>query len=130
MKKIFLLCVLGIWLLSLAACGGSSAMPEETWKLVSLNGNPVIEGTGLTIGFEEDRVFGNAGCNSFGGTYELDGSGLKFDALVTTLMACAGEGLMAQESAYLAALSAVETMENGEAGLILRGPEVELVYSK
>ncbi len=130
MKKIFAVCFLGVWLLALAACGRSSAMPEGTWKLVSLNGNPVIEGTGLTLGFEEDRVFGNSGCNSFGGSYALNGSSLEFDELATTLMACADEAVMAQESSYLAALNAVETMEAGEEGLVLRGPEVELVYSK
>jgi copper homeostasis protein (lipoprotein) len=54
----------------------------------------------------EMSATGNAGCNGFGGSYELDGNHLKFRQLISTRMAC--EGRMQLESAFLAALDATD----------------------
>jgi heat shock protein HslJ len=130
MKKISVIAILLAGLLVLAACGGSTEIPAGTWKLTSLNGSPVLAGTELTIEFKDGQATGYSGCNSFGGAYEQDGKSLKFGELAMTLMACADTGVMDQESAYLAALQAVDTVEVSENSLTLRGPEVELVYGQ
>ena len=130
MKKIFPVTILLACLFALAACGKSVTIPEGSWKLVSLNGDPVLAGTELTIEFKDGQAAGFSGCNSFGGAYEQSGESLKFGELAMTLMACLDNGVMDQESAYMAALGAVDTVKVGENTLTLRGPEVELVYNR
>ena len=128
MKKFYVITIVLVGLLVLAACGGTTEIPAGTWKLVSLNGRPVLEGADLTIEFKDGQVSGFSGCNFFGGAYEQDGKSLKFGELAMTLMACADSGVMDQESAYMAALQAIDTVEVGENLLTLSGPGVELVY--
>jgi heat shock protein HslJ len=54
---------------------------------------------------EDGNATGNAGCNNFTGGYTLDGSQLAIGELATTRMFCAEpEGVMDQETAFLAAL--------------------------
>jgi heat shock protein HslJ len=67
---------------------------------------PVAE---ATIEFREDGTMGGStGCNSFGGSYTLlpDG-GLSLGEMAATMMACADDGVMAQETAVFQALSTV-----------------------
>lgn len=52
----------------------------------------------------DSRVHGNAGCNNFFGSYEVDGESLKFGQTGATMMACL-DG-MDTEQAFLAALAA------------------------
>ena len=92
----------------LAACssagGGAAAdLNGTSWVLATLDGSPPVEGTELTISFADGEVTGSAGCNSFGGTYEVDGTTLVFSPLVSTMMACE-DSINAQERAYLDAL--------------------------
>ena len=87
-----------------------------TWVLVSY-GDPsdpqaVLEGSEITAEFDsvEGTVKGLAGCNSYFGNYEVDGNAITFGLLGATLMACLEpEGIMQQESAYLAALDSAAT---------------------
>jgi heat shock protein HslJ len=87
-----------------------------TWILVSY-GDPsapqaVLEGSEITAEFDsaEGTVSGAAGCNSYFGSYEVDGDAITFGLLGSTLMACfEPEGIMEQEQAYLAALASVAT---------------------
>lgn len=65
--------------------------------------------TVLTLSFRDGRVSGDAGCNTFGGTYTLDGDRLAIGRLATTRKACPGKGVMEQERQYVAALEAVTT---------------------
>lgn len=70
-----------------------------------------IAGTSLTLAFSADgTVSGKAGCNAYGGKYEVSGKTMKFGALAATLMACPSpSGVMEQESLFLKALSTVVT---------------------
>jgi len=69
---------------------------EETyWKLVELNGQAVTAkpATGKDIYFilrkDGNKVQGFAGCNGFGGTYELkEGDRIRFSQMISTMMAC------------------------------------------
>ncbi len=76
------------------AAGGAQVSPdlgEIHWKLVRLGKEIVLEGTSRRepyLRFSESAVQGNAGCNTFRGTYVMTGSQLTFPGLATTQMAC------------------------------------------
>lgn len=81
----------------------------------------------ITLVFEADRVDGVAACNSYGGSFELDGDRLSLGDLVQTEMACEPP-VMAAESAYLQALQRVQTIRHAGDRLVLSGPSVELEF--
>ena len=122
--------ILILALFMLATCSHANAPLSGEWKLVSLNGAPVVEGTHISLNFGDGQASGSAGCNSYGGAFESDGAEIDFDGLTMTLMACTDAGVMAQEGAYLAALEAVESFEMNGEQLVLSGPEAELVLGR
>jgi heat shock protein HslJ len=100
--------ILGI--LSLA-CSQNSTLPAgdvigTTWTLSQVNGEVVdtaaVNRTPTLMLDADGRASGNAGCNQFGGEYELTGSTLRFGPLAMTRMACPGR--MDIETAYSEAL--------------------------
>jgi heat shock protein HslJ len=103
-----------LMVLVLAACApGSSPQSVELegtrWQLESLNGTPVVPGSTVTLQFDaENFAGGNSGCNSYGGSYSLDGSSIEFSEIASTLMACMDDGIMDQEAAYLGALNSAQ----------------------
>lgn len=83
------------------------------WQVTSYNNNrqAVVGVTGdtpLTLSFADGQVTGNAGCNTFRGTYTTQGQSIAFGPLATTRRACA-EPLMAQEREFLLALASAVT---------------------
>ena len=106
--------------LTLRDAGGSIlltytvAQPKLTvgeWQMVSYrdaDGNTVsaLAGTDVTASFGEDgQVTGTSGCNSYFGSYATDGAAISIGPLGLTMMYCeTPEGVMDQESGYLAAL--------------------------
>lgn len=84
-------------------------------------GKALVEGTEITLTFNEDGTLGgSSGCNTYGGNYTLDGAAITIDSLVWTLMACLDPpGVMEQETTYLDTLGAVTTWEIGPNGLTL-----------
>jgi heat shock protein HslJ len=62
----------------------------------------------VTLSFKAGAVAGHAGCNSFRGTYVVDGQSVKIGPLAATRMACA-EDVMKQEREFLAALESAVT---------------------
>lgn len=81
----------------------------------------VISGTAVTVKFSNgDLVSGNAGCNSYTGAYTVTGSSISIGPLAMTEMYCMEpEGVMAQESAYLAAIEASDSYRVGHGELVL-----------
>ena len=83
------------------------------WKVTSFNnGRQAVVGvlgeSKLTLSFEDGKVTGSAGCNSFHGTYATEGSRLQLGPLATTRRACE-EPLMTQEREFLTALASAVT---------------------
>ena len=142
-------------LLLVAACGPppSPARPGDTatppgsgnqlagteWVLTSLRGEAPLEGTHISLKFQEEIVVGFAGCNAYGGggggyTASPDGS-LEIPAPARTAMACLEpEGVMDQEDAYFQALTSAASYslagdqleiqnEAGETVLVFTGRE-------
>jgi heat shock protein HslJ len=94
---------------------------STTWKLLSYNNGKeamvsVIIGTEITANFAEDGTLsGSAGCNSYTTSYETDGEKITIGPAASTRKFCAEpEGIMEQESQYLAALenAAVYMIDN------------------
>ena len=81
------------------------------WKLTSYAANgvdtPVPFGITATLLLEGGLASGSGGCNTFSGTYALDGTTLMFgEEISTTLMLCE-EQVQVVEDAYLTALPQV-----------------------
>jgi heat shock protein HslJ len=94
---------------------GSLPVPSQ-WKLVSLGtseaGTPVIEGSSVTLSFDQNgQAGGNGGCNSFGGKFVVQGSALSIKEVVSTLRACADSRVTDQEATYLEALRTASRFE-------------------
>jgi len=82
-----------------------AALTGKTWLLTSLNGIN-RQALGITAVFTTGgKLSGFSGCNSYGGTYTTSGSSISIpDRLAVTQVACR-QAVMAQESAYLEALT-------------------------
>ena len=71
-----------------------SNLTEKYWKLISINEREVTKDDfmakepHLNFKSEFNRVGGSDGCNGFGGIYVLNGNTIKFDKMMSTLMAC------------------------------------------
>jgi heat shock protein HslJ len=114
MKKYWLIIILCIGLLILAACTSGSQSGGDLvgsfWALSELNGQPLVAGTGISAQFTaEGQVGGSAGCNRYRGAYTTSGNQITFDsALAATMMMC-DQAVMDQEAAYLKALGEAKT---------------------
>lgn len=92
----------------------------------------VIPGSRATAEFKDGQVTGNASCNSYFASYQANGSEIQIGPAGMTEMACLDpEGLMDQESAYLAALQKAATYQVSAGKLEIRDAagQVVLVYS-
>ena len=78
-----------------------------------------LEGTDLTAVFRLAKVGGSAGCNTYDGPYTTNGTIAAIGPLATTRMACA-EDVMAQETAFLAALQGVGRIERRAQSILLQ----------
>ena len=86
------------------------------WDLAEINGQKIELAEGITtpfIGFnqQEDRIYGNAGCNSFFGEMIIDSTNvdaLRFDHLGSTRMMCPN---MELEDTFLMTLGQVSGIE-------------------
>jgi heat shock protein HslJ len=101
----------GAILLLLAGCAstpGGLRADGGSWRVVDLNGLPVVEGRAPTLALADGRLTGNTGCNSFGGRYDLSRQeGIRFTDIAVTEMACEPP-VMEQERRFLAILNAVQ----------------------
>jgi heat shock protein HslJ len=79
-----------------------------------------LRGTTLTLSFAKGTVSGSAGCNTFRGTYKVQGDRVAIGSLSTTRKACPGEGVMKQEANFVAALEKAATwkIDGGELQLL------------
>lgn len=76
--------------------GPQMALPDQYWKLISLNGETVNPNGNqrseayITFSEEGNQVMGNSSCNNFSGTYELnrEESSISFSPVMATKMAC------------------------------------------
>lgn len=78
---------------------------DTGWLLANLNGQSGVSDTLVTINFENGRISGTDGCNSYSTSYTVNGATITVNKVVaTTLMACP-EPIMQQATAYITALT-------------------------
>lgn len=108
---------------------------QGEWKIVSAGGFPAEGSTETqpTIWFdtEEKLTHGNAGCNTFDGSYSLGkGQSLKFSQMSVTMRMCAD---MAFEQRLLAAfddVAAFGALRGGKAGLFDSAGQLLIVLAR
>jgi heat shock protein HslJ len=135
MRNTILMATLLVIAIVAAACGGQTApanqptQPKEqpmnsntldgtSWTLATLNGQPALPVTTVTLNFAAGKAAGTDGCNRYTGSYTADGANIKFSQLASTMMACA-EPIMKQASAYTQALSQATTYKADVKQLVL-----------
>ena len=102
----------------LTACNApESPLEDKKWILTSYTvdgeSREVLPDTHVTLSFdvEEKQLGGNAGCNLYGGGYEINGSKLKaVEPFYMTEMYC-GDERDRQERDFLEVLQAAESYE-------------------
>ena len=120
--------------LIVAACtSGTSATLAGTWKLTAYGPkdapSPAVPDAEATLSFGNDgTVGGNGGCNSLGGTYEVDGNQITFHDITSTLMAC-DDARMAQESAVTQVLAGTADYEIKDNTLTLTNSDTVLTFT-
>ena len=84
-----------------------------SWRVVEVGGKPVTECQPNRepdlVFTAEGRVSGSTGCNRYTGTYQQDGTSLKFSPMAVTKMACRPP-LDALERAFLQAMAGTAAM--------------------
>ena len=105
----------------------SQDLSGTSWEVIAYNNGKqavisVLAGTTLTAEFGSDGTLsGNSGCNTYNGSYKVDGKQITIGPLASTRMACGEpEGVMEQEAQYLAALQTAVTYQIEGNGLELR----------
>ena len=104
----------------------AAGLPGTSWTLVDLDGSVEFDASvAPNLVFADDGTLaGFAGCNTYNGSFTLDGSTIDIGPLATTKMACSPPGSDV-EAAYLPALDAVGSWEIQSSGeLVLSGPQV------
>lgn len=87
-----------------------------------------VAGTVLTAIFDDASLSGTSGCNSYFTSYDLDGDSIAIGLIGSTLAFCSEpDGVMDQESAYLALLGKADRFERDGDQLTLRHGNTVLV---
>lgn len=136
----------------LAACVPTTAPQDDpimddtnrldgtSWELTGYGDpdslTPPVPGSQITLTFDGENVGGSAGCNSYGGSYTLNGSQLTFGEMPMTQMACVDNAIMTQETDYMGLLWQTDAFtirlstEDGNDTLTLTSDAATLVYSE
>ena len=128
--------VVAFCVLLVAACGGGGDTLEDTsWQVEMLRGAdgsmaaPLAD-TVLTADFTADEIAGEAGCNSYFGTYTTDGDSFSTGPLGSTQRFCDPQAVMDQEVAYLAALSEADRWNrDGDQLELFQGDETVVQFA-
>ena len=90
----------------------SSRLFGRTWTLSEMEGRH-FSADKPSIEFNRDtkRVSGSGGCNRFGGTFEIDGSMIKFSRIFSTKMACLDAEVQRTETSFLQLLETTTRFE-------------------
>ncbi len=92
-----------------AYTGEAFTLDGTEWKLIAFGTEDMVfyqpDVAVITATFADGRLSGNAGCNSYGGEYTVDGNTLTLSPIASTRMACADESVMGAENGYFMALA-------------------------
>jgi heat shock protein HslJ len=124
--------------LAISACTAQGAGVSPSligeWKLVSYGPasalTPAVADTEAGLTFNDDgTVTGNSGCNGLGGNYTIEGDQVKFDQIISTLMAC-DDPRMAQEDAVKQVLTDTANFKIEGNTLTLTNHDMTLILTR
>jgi len=107
----------------------------KLWGLLSYAGPEdqmidVLAGSTVTAQFADGRVSGTSGCNTYTGAAVVNGSKLQIGPLASTMMFCnEPEGLMDQESAFLAGMQNAALFKTADGKLEIYDVNGQLILS-
>jgi heat shock protein HslJ/ribosome-associated translation inhibitor RaiA len=128
-------------LLAVALSGTTAAADEEfeitpegaDWTLLTYTLDdtvtPVPFGVEATMFMDDGDVSGNSGCNTFFGTYELDGSSISFEGDMGTTLALCLDPARTVEDAFTALLPVVDSWSLEETVLSLADASGQVVLT-
>lgn len=95
-------------------------LANSNWSVARFGGFGVpLPGTSLTASFGGTGTFNaNGGCNSYGGTYTINGNNIQIGPLAGTQIAC-GDDIDQQEALYVTSLQAASRYELRDGGTFL-----------
>lgn len=92
-----------------------TGLENTNWNLVSFGPagaeQPLVEGSTITLLLAGGQAGGSGGCNSYGGTYQIEGSSISFGEIIRTERACADDRVTEQEQRYFQALETASQFE-------------------
>jgi heat shock protein HslJ len=124
-KSLTLTMFSGILLLALVACGavdldGDDPLDGTSWTLFAYRKTKPISGTTITASFEEGQISGSAGCNTYFGSYKVQGEEITITDMGLTAMAClTPEGVMDQEQTIVGFLGNAQTYKLVDGQLLI-----------
>jgi heat shock protein HslJ len=95
---------------------GQDTLASHDWQALELQDKPVSTPVPVTLSFTEGRASGRSGCNQYSGAVEYGAGTIRFQAMISTKMACVEDGAMQTEASYLQALQGAETWNIDAAG--------------
>ena len=105
----------------------AGSLPGTALTVRSIGGQPVPPGITVTLRFEDGRIGGKAGCNSYGAPVRAGLGSLMVGPVMSTKMACGPEE-MAVETRFLEILAGIDRFQSDPAGdLVLEGPAGRIV---
>ena len=84
--------------------GGETGMENTQWNLVSFGETPLIQGSAINLLLAAGQAGGSGGCNSYGGSYKVEGTSISFSEITSTKRACTDAQVTEQEQRYFLAL--------------------------
>ena len=116
----------------------AQALDGTAWYVSMINNGRdavvgLLPGTEITLLFDQADLSGNAGCNSYFAGYTVAGNAITVEAPGSTSMFCEEpQGVMEQETAYLAALQSAATfsIEGDQLWLRTAGDAIAVVAVK
>lgn len=129
-----LFCLAGILLTAcdIFGAGQNNALEDSSWRLTSFRKSGLIPDTSMTANFNGGEIRGTGGCNSYFGSYSIQGNNLTINELGWTEMACLDpEGVMDQEQVLMSLLSSADTFSSdGETLQIITASGEYLIFEK
>lgn len=105
--------------------GTETGLENTHWSLVSFGSpgeeQPLVEGSTITLMLAGGQAGGSGGCNSYGGTYQVNGNSITFGEIIRTERACVDERVTEQEQRYFQALETASEYQ-------IEGDQLRITY--
>jgi heat shock protein HslJ len=110
----------------------NARLDTRAWTLSTINGQPLLPGSAITLQFLNGQLAGFAGCNDYNGSYTAVDNGdgtfsVTVDRLTTGRRSCP-QDVMTQEDNFTNLMQSVTSAAIQENRLILSGPNGQLVF--